>query len=293
MVTTEVMSSYIDTDQKNDFQYQVPRVRGSFTLKVAEDSTAADLPEPTNSYIEIKNPIIKLTRVTLPHSTDNEPAAIQEIPLKDFKPCMPSSASVSNNQAPRSTKPVVANQSSHNIPNDDKDFEIPLEESLKAVEEFIKREKELSKWKIGEDVLAKWKGNGLYYKARILEIFCSGAIIVLFDSYDIQEEIDYKDLCKFFRKTSNFKRKGQVQASNKETAEEKKTTTLITQVKIKKPDTIPYTRLRCVSAYNKLGIFQKRILLARRKKIQKLPLKKIKTKKTTLVEKNKVEKVAF
>lgn len=188
MVNTETPEDFTENNQKETFQYQVPRVRASFTLKVAPDSTTATLPEAAVESTKISNgKIATAVRYgpTIPSSKASQPehgprlpdhdTAVPEKPVRDLRPRVPAQASVIHS-IPKAPKPILANRSTHNFTNDDKDFEIPLEESLRAVEEFVKREKELSNWHIAEAVLAKWKGNGLYYKAKILDIFPSGIV---------------------------------------------------------------------------------------------------------------------
>lgn len=184
MVNTEQVEEIPRQRDKVPFQYQVPKIRASFTLQVVPDMlTSAELPEKNkeNRLEETSESLLVNCNSKLPlegalPGCDPQLPGVEHMPpdlkVKTYKPCIsvPPTVNHSNKHAK-----TAANKSKELI-DDDKDFEIPLEESLKAVEDFIKREKELSKWQVGEDVLAKWKGNGLYYKARILEIFPSGVV---------------------------------------------------------------------------------------------------------------------
>lgn len=169
MVNTETPEDIRSSDSKDIFQYQLPRMRASYTLQVAPDSTTADLPEEANSSMNAKVLCNSESKeVEDAALSEYEPHLCSDDPLKYCKPTVPAEPTEVSN-FPNSPKPTTAT-------SDDKDFEIPLEESLRAVEDFIQKEKELSKWQVGEDVLAKWKGNGLYYKAKILEIIPTGTV---------------------------------------------------------------------------------------------------------------------
>ncbi|CAG9764565.1 unnamed protein product [Ceutorhynchus assimilis] len=66
-------------------------------------------------------------------------------------------------------------------------------------------EKGLSIWADGEYVLAQW--NRIFYRAIMLDLNISGEMVVLFDSYDIEDEIDHKDMLKYYRKDKNYVKK--------------------------------------------------------------------------------------
>ncbi|XP_030756574.1 uncharacterized protein LOC115882554 [Sitophilus oryzae] len=191
-------------NEKEAFRYEIPQVRASLTLKVSPSNNSIDSNQQ-KKFVTMCNPN---NIPSCQPENDTKTSIIDNKSMPSNSPLPECKKKSCNNYKKMVLKSVPANKSTYNGQAEDKDFEIPLEESLQAVEEFIKREQELAKWHIGEIVLAKWKGNGLYYKAKITEILISGLVTVLFDSYDVIEEIDYRDLCKYFRKTSNFKKKG-------------------------------------------------------------------------------------
>jgi len=290
MVNTETPEDLREIDQKATFQYQIPRVRASFTLKVAPDSTTASLPEPTPTN-ELANSTERKeifcvptlpSEVSLPiqygpHLPEYDPMSPEmTYRLPDFRPRIPSHHPPVINHIPRIHKPVIANRSAHYYHTDDKDFEIPLEESLRAVEEFIKREREMSKWHVGEDVLARWKGNGLFYKAKILEIIPTGVVLVLYDTYDIKEEIDHRDLCKYYKKTSNFKKKGRAQENPKGRSEKINKISAKKLMKMKKKKKTS-KKLPFVSVFKRSDRLRKKRLFACHKKSQNLPIITMKT----------------
>ncbi|KAF7287484.1 uncharacterized protein LOC143197243 [Rhynchophorus ferrugineus] len=194
----ENQQNCIVPNESEKLRCPVPRLRASLNLKVSPNECSKPTKctniktqkyRPHTEYISnIGDRQCKVNLAEADSTTHN-------YNLPEYKPYPP--------PKPR-LKPLPSNRSSF---YDDKDFEIPLEESLQAVQDFIKREEELGKWKVGETILAKWKGNGLYYQATILEILISGVITVRFDSYDVREEINYRDMCKYCRKTIHFKKK--------------------------------------------------------------------------------------
>ncbi|KAH1023407.1 uncharacterized protein LOC109540965 [Dendroctonus ponderosae] len=282
MVNTETPEDMRNTDSKDIFQYQLPRMRASYTLTVAPDSTTADLPEPANSSMDAKvlcnSESKRLENASL---AEYEPHLSEGDPLKYYKPTIPAQPTVIST-VPKSPKPIMANKST-TAASDDKDFEIPLEESLRAVEDFIRKEKELSKWQVGEDVLAKWKGNGRYYKAKILEIIPTGTVVVVFESYEVTDELDYKDLCKYFNKTNTFKKKGCPQvgvktvATNVDVISVKKRAKVLKQ-KISQPKRLPY-----FSVFRKSNMTKKKLMYFKRK-IQ--ILRKLKSKRRAAIKNN-------
>ncbi|XP_066248616.1 uncharacterized protein [Euwallacea similis] len=293
MVNTLVPDEFSESEEKEPFDYQLPQVRASFTLKVsAPEPQTLNLLESNKPPIEVSkelsSSVIRCGSNVLESQPNSDAELVENSPQK-CKPCVTVQPSVIDHQH---VKPVRANRSSQ-IPDDDKDFEIPLEESLKAVEEFIRREKELSKWQVGEDVLAKWKGNGLYYKAKIMEIFPSGVVNIVFETYDVKEEIDYKDLCKFFKKTNNYKKKGRFQGN------------LIEDVKIKDrilPTHCPKENKLSTYSYKKrsyfISHFKRTSKMSKRKKISaihKVLQRKavVRQKKVRLICQHTVKKVAF
>lgn len=97
--------------------------------------------------------------------------------------------------------------------------------------------------------------------------------MVVFDCYDIIEEIDYKDMCKYFRKTNNYKKKGR---SQEEDTEQKNKICAKKQIKAKKRRRMHCKRLRTVSAFKRSNILRKKLLLNYRLKSSDLPIKKSK-----------------
>lgn len=167
-VHIENQQSGMVPNEREKLRCQVPRLRASLNLKMGSNECSIKPVKSTNIKFQKYRPhaeyISNIGDRQCKVNVVEADSTTYNYNLPEYKPYPP--------PKPR-LKPLPSNRTSF---YDDKDFEIPLEESLQAVQDFIKREEELSKWKVGEIVLAKWKGNGLYYQASILEILISGVV---------------------------------------------------------------------------------------------------------------------